>query len=71
MRTVNSSSRLSRGGSASVHAGIPTPPNQAPPQTRHPLGLGTPPDQLPPQPGPSPRDQAPPPTVDRQTPVKT
>ena len=54
MRTVHSSSRLSRGGSASVHAGIPpprsrpsggqgTPPQeQTPPGTRHPPRPGTP-----------------------------
>ena len=41
MRTVRSSSCLSPGGSASVHAGIPTPPDHAhtpdhaPPGTRH------------------------------------
>ena len=49
MRTVRSSSRLSRVGSASVHAGIPAPPQeQTPPWTRHPReqtlpGPGTPP----------------------------
>ena len=49
MRTVRSSSCLSRGGwSASVHAGIP------PPRSRRPSGPGTPPEQTPP------RDQAPP-----------
>ena len=40
---------VSPGGSASVHAGIPTPLDQAPPQ-----------EQTPPSSRPPPRDQAPP-----------
>ena len=44
MPTIRSSSHLSRGeGSASVHAGIPTPQDQAPP-----LGADPPRDQAPP-----------------------
>ena len=59
MRIVRSSNRLS-GGSASVHAGIPTPPPDQtppgirPPQSRFPPEPGTPP-------GVDPRNQAPPP----------
>ena len=59
MHTVRSSSRLSRGGSASVHAGIPKPPG-----TNHPPRSRTPLEQEPPQ-------GAGTPPVDRQTPVKT
>ena len=65
MRTVCSSSRLSRGGSASVHAGIPTLPLGADPP-----GPGTPPRADP----PSGTRHTPPgadPPVDRHTPVKT
>ena len=40
-----------RGGSASVHAGIPTPPGAGTPQRQTPPGVGTP---------PTPRKQAPP-----------
>ena len=66
MRTVRNSNRLSRGrGSASVHAAIPTPQEQAhppgtPPGTRHtPPGPGTPPDQAPPWDQAPPQDQTP------------
>ena len=53
MRTVRSSSRLLGGVSASVHAGIHTPPLC--------LGLDTrPPRQTPPEPGPGPPGQNPP-----------
>ena len=55
-----------RGGSASMHAGIPTPPGADPPRadttprTRHPPRLGTPPDQALPRPGTLPRSRHPP-----------
>ena len=62
MHTVRSSSHLSQGGSASVHAGIPTPRDQAPPRTKppnHPQDQ-TPRTRTPPGPGTHLRDQAPP-----------
>ena len=48
MRTARSSSRISRGGSASVHPGIPTPltagtPRSRPPSSRHPPSGSRPP----------------------------
>ena len=39
-----------RGGSASVHAGIPHPPSRQPPRTSHPPRTRHPPDQAPPPP---------------------
>ena len=56
VKTRMHSSRMRTSGSASVHAGIPTPPDQAPSGTRHPLGADTPQTRHPP-----PRDEAPPP----------
>ena len=79
MRTIRSSSRLSRGGGLPQcmlgyqpppppdQAPTPradTPPDQTPPGPDTPLGADTPPEQTPP------RDQSPHP-VDRHTPVKT
>ena len=49
---------INKGGSASVHAGMPPPGPGRPPQTRQtPLGPGRPPDQAdPPGPGRLPRE---------------
>ena len=73
MRTVRSSSRLSRGGLCLSACWDTTPPGaETPPWSRPPRADTRPQDQAhTPQSRPPPRDQAQPHLVDRQTSVKT